>query len=186
MIDAPKTYCEGIRWQSTPFASSQMPRSRRSRELARCSIVDDAVAFRNRHNKTRLGFSSLDATPSPSMGELQVCGAEGAESKSSRGHIARYWSIMLVVFIRSYHRILHCLMPSNLFHRLMNSRTSHTRTLSSQAQVVHQPSAPNMHQSTPMANSVCASILPISLPNPAPLPPLSSVDPSAHTRQLMS
>jgi hypothetical protein len=112
-----------------------------------------------------------------------ICSFEVARLATSRYH-DRSAVVGRIVFIDS--SFIFPIVLSFQVQRLMNSLTSQTSTLSSHAQVVHQPSAPNMHQSTPIANSVWASILPISLPKPAPLPPLSSVDPSVHTRQLMS
>ena len=90
----------------------------------------------------------------------------------------------------------------------MKAPTSHTNNLSSQPQLAHHPSAPNKHQSTPITNSVCAPIRPISLPppyakgSPCPKPPGLPIpvdggvpsalpldpnaDPSVQTRHVMS
>jgi hypothetical protein len=62
-------------------------------------------------------------------------------------------------------------------HVLIIFFTSHMHTLSSQPQLAAHPSAPNMHQSTPVTNSVCRPILPISL---GPCPP------SVQTRHVIS
>ena len=63
----------------------------------------------------------------------------------------------------------------------IKARTSQTQSRSSQPQLATQPSLPNKHQSTPVANSVCRPILPISrAPFPCPSPP------SLQIRQVMS
>ena len=75
----------------------------------------------------------------------------------------------------------------------MIALTSHTRTLSSHPQLAHHPSAPKRHQSTPVTNSVCRPILPISLPPPNTMGSaiISSFEcpialPSVHTRHVIS
>ena len=75
----------------------------------------------------------------------------------------------------------------------MIALTSHTRTLSSHPQLAHHPSAPKRHQSTPVTNSVCRPILPISLPLPNTIGSaiISSFEcpialPSVHTRHVIS
>lgn len=65
-------------------------------------------------------------------------------------------------------------------NQCMNPRTSHTQTHSSQPQEAAHPSLPNRHQSTPVTNSVWASIFPNCLG------PFCGSPPSVHTRQVMS
>lgn len=65
-------------------------------------------------------------------------------------------------------------------HR-MNARTSQTHTRWSQPHDAAQPSLPNIHQSTPVANSVCRLMRPSSQ---GAL--LESSPPSVHTRHVMS
>lgn len=94
-----------------------------------------------------------------------------------------------------------------VFYCPIKALTSQINSLSSQPQLAHHPSAPNKHQSTPITNSVCAPIRPISLPPPnangspppkslfipipidgvpSAFPPAPSADPSVQTRQVIS
>lgn len=82
---------------------------------------------------------------------------------------------------------------SNAVHAPIAARTSHTKRFSSHPVLAHHPSLPNIHQSTPVTNSVCWPIRPNSIPIDGAGPerivsrsPIPASDPSLHARQVMS
>lgn len=86
---------------------------------------------------------------------------------------------LMVSYIYSHLPIVH--------GRFINMLASHRRTRSSHPTEATQPPAPNKHQSTPVTNSVCLFMMPISAPRLGPWAgSRGAPEPSFHSRTVMS